>query len=109
MEKKTTKGKKKGKEKKMLQPSTGKSSETLRNSRCLQRVTRIGSGRASKRAQVQRAKQIAAHTEGERDVRLCFAGQGCAPFVLLLLRIFISTSFDPNQKAHATANFLWPG
>lgn len=55
----------------MLQPSTGKGSETLRNSRCLQRVTRIGSGRATKRAQVQRAKQIAAHTEGERGTLDC--------------------------------------
>lgn len=64
-------GKRKRKEKKMLQPSTGKGSETLRNNRCLQRVTRIGSGRASKRAQVQRAKQIAAHTEGERGTRDC--------------------------------------
>lgn len=55
----------------MLQPSTGKGSETLRNSRCLQRVTRIGSGRASKRAQVQRAKQMAVLTEGERGTRNC--------------------------------------
>ncbi len=70
MEKKTTKGKRKGKEKKMHQPSC-KGSGTLRNSRCLQRVTRIGSARASKRAQVQRAKQIAAHTEGERGTRDC--------------------------------------
>lgn len=63
----------------MLQPSTGKGSETLRNRRCLQRVTRIGSGRATKRAKVQRAKQIAAHTEGERGTRDCVLQTGmCA-------------------------------
>lgn len=68
----------KEKEKKMHQPSTGKGSETLRNRRCLQRVTRIGSGepasvhKCSARNKLQRTPREREGRETvlqDRDVR----------------------------------------